>query len=72
MQSSQRLKYTAAPSDRPFSAVGNPPGPFSLPASVSGSKAGGGGGSRAAGATTPTGAHQPGFTQLVSAGLVVR
>ena len=44
VQSSQRLKYTAAPSDRPFSAVGNPPGPFSLPASVSGSRAGGGGG----------------------------
>ena len=41
LQSTQRLTYTAAPSDRPLSAVGNPPGPFSLPASVRGSWAGG-------------------------------
>ena len=52
MQSTQRLIYTGAPSDRPVSAVGYPPGCFSLPSSVSGSVAGGGGGSRTAGATT--------------------
>ena len=41
VQSTQRLIYTAAQSDRPLSAVVYPPGPFSLPASVSGSGAGG-------------------------------
>ena len=38
VQSSQRLIYTSAPSDLPLSAVINPPGPFSLPAPVSGSR----------------------------------
>ena len=44
VQSTERLIYTAAPSDRPFSAVGYPSGPLSLPAPVSGSGTGGGGG----------------------------
>ena len=42
--SSTRLVYTSAPSDRPFSAVGTPPGPSPLPAPVRGSGSGGGGG----------------------------
>ena len=42
--SGTRLVYTSAPSDRPFSAVGTPPGPPTLPAPVRGSGAGGGGG----------------------------
>ena len=53
--SSMRLVYTSAQSDRPFSAVGTPPGPSPLPAPVrgSGSGGGGGGGMGAAGAPTP-------------------
>ena len=42
--SGTRLVYSSAPSDRPFSAVGTPPGPPTLPAPVRGSGAGGGGG----------------------------
>ena len=42
--SGTRLVYTSAPSDRPFSAVGTPPGPSPLPAPVRGSGSGGGGG----------------------------
>ena len=72
VQSSQRLKYTAAPSDHPFSAVGNPPGPFSLPASVSGSKAGGGGVQGQQGRPLLQEHTNLVFTQLVAAGLVVR
>ena len=46
--SSTRLVYTSAPSDRPFSSVGTPPGPSPLPAPVRGSGSGGDGGSRGA------------------------
>ena len=42
--SGTHLVYSSAPSDRPFSAVGTPPGPPTLPAPVRGSGAGGGGG----------------------------
>ena len=42
--SGTRLVYTSAPSDRPFSAVGTPPGPSPLPAPVRGSGSGGDGG----------------------------
>ena len=48
VQSNTRLVYTAAPSDRPFSAVGFPPGPSPPPAPVRGSVSGGDGGSRGA------------------------
>ena len=40
VQSNTRLVYTAAPSDRPFSAVGLPPGPSPLSAPVRGSGSG--------------------------------
>ena len=40
------FKRTAAPSDLSLSAVGYPPGPFSLPVLVNGSRSGGGGGFR--------------------------
>ena len=50
--SSTRLVYTSAPSDRPFSAVGTPPGPSPPPAPVRGSGSGRGGGMGAAGAPT--------------------
>ena len=47
--SGTRFVYSSAPSDRPFSTVGTPPGPPTLPAPVRGSGAGGGdGGSRGA------------------------
>ena len=74
VQSTQRLIYTAAPSDRPLSAVVYPPGPFSLPASVSGSGAGGGGGG--GGFKGSRGDHSfrstpTWLTQLVSVGLRV-
>ena len=42
--SGTRFVYSTAPSDRPFSTVGTPPGPPTLPAPVRGSGAGGGGG----------------------------
>ena len=41
VQSAEHLIYTAAPSDRPYSAVGYPPGSLSLPVPVSGSGSGG-------------------------------
>ena len=41
--SGTRFVYSTAPSDRPFSTVGTPPGPPTLPAPVRGSGAGGGG-----------------------------
>ena len=46
--SGTRFVYSSAPSDRPFSTVGTPPGPPTLPAPVRGSGAGGDGGSRGA------------------------
>ena len=52
--SGTRFVYSSAPSDRPFSTVGTPPGPPTLPAPVRGLRGwGGGGGMGAAGAPTP-------------------
>ena len=67
--SGMRFVYSSAPSDRPFSTVGTPPGPPTLPAPVRGSGAGGGGGDGGSRGAHPIEAC-PHFSQLLF--LVVR
>ena len=60
--SGTRFVYSTAPSDRPFSTVGTPPGPPTLPAPVRGSGAGGGWGQQG---RPPLRGFSPHFSQLV-------
>ena len=60
--SGMRFVYSSAPSDRPFSTVGTPPGPPTLPAPVRGSGAGGGWGQQG---RPPLRGFSPHFSQLV-------